>query len=206
VTEAGELILRDLDNWAIHYLRSQRLVWSGWGAMVQLPVQELGFNGWGFRKIDVPDPKKLRLFLLSLLWRAAATEMFEFSEVTMPSDHLERLRRMILGDGEESEAFYPATFTQLSTMGIIHNHGAIAQSKTIPAYDDEPSRIVPIFRFYFDGLIVHFHRQAEDNGYTRQLGSHVAGQENELVLSTITFERSFQLENLMWIMAESDQS
>lgn len=124
----------------------------------------------------------------------------------MPPDHLERLRRAVLGETQEGEAFYPATLTQLSTMGIIHNHGAIAQSKTIPAYGQEPSRSVPIFRFYFDGLVVHFHRQAEDNGYTKELGSHVAGQENELVLSTVTFERSFQFENLMWVMAETDYS
>lgn len=207
VIEEGERILRDLDTWAIQYLRSRRLVWSGWGAMLEVPVQKIGLDyGWGIRKVDVPDPRKLRLFFLSLLWRAAATDMFEFGEVTMPPDHLERLRRVVLGESAESEAFYPATLTQLSTMGIIHNHGAIAQSKTIPAYDNEPSRIVPIFRFYFDGLIVHFHRQAEDNGYTKELGSHVVGQENELVLSTVTFERSFQFENLMWVMAETDYS
>lgn len=206
VTEDGETILRDLDTWAIQYLRSRRLVWSGWGAMLEVPVQKLGLNDWGVRKVDVPDPKKLRLFLLSLLWRAAATSMFEFKEVTMPPHHLERLRKVVIDESEESEAFFPASITQLSTMGIIHNHGAIAQSKTIPAYEDQPSRIVPIFRFYFDGLIVHFHRQVEDNGLTKELGSHIAGQENELVVSTVTFERSFQLENLAWVMAETDYS
>ncbi len=206
VTEEGERILRDLDTWAIQYLRSQRLVWSGWGAMLEVLVHRIGFDGWGFRKVDVPDPKKLRLFFLSLLWRAAATEMFEFSEVTLPADHLERLRLVILGEAEEADSFYPATLTQLSTMGIIHNHAAIAQSKTIPVVGDEPSRVLPILRFYFDGLIVHFHRQAEDDGYTKELGSHVVGQENELVLSTVTFEQSFQFENLIRVMAETDYS
>ena len=204
VTEEGEKVLRDLDTWAIDYLRSRRLVWSGWGAMLKVPFQSLGIDGWGIRKVDVPDPKRLRLFLLSVLWRAAATGMFEFQEVNMPPDHLERLRRVIIGEADESEAFYPATLTQISTMGIIHNHAAIAQSKTIPGYGEEPSRIVPIFRFYFDGLIVHFHRQVEDKGHTKELGGHVAGQEDELVLSTVTFERSFQFENLMWVMTETD--
>jgi hypothetical protein len=33
VTEEGEAVLSELDNWAIAQLRSHRLVWSGWGPM-----------------------------------------------------------------------------------------------------------------------------------------------------------------------------
>lgn len=36
---------------------------------------------WGFRKVNFSDPKLMRLFLLSLLWRAAATDREDFNEI-----------------------------------------------------------------------------------------------------------------------------
>lgn len=38
-------------------------------------------GGWGIRKIEGIDGSRLRLFFISLLWRAAVSEMVEFREV-----------------------------------------------------------------------------------------------------------------------------
>ena len=56
---------------------------------------------------------------------------------------------------------------------------------------------MPIYRFYFDGLIVHYHRYASDNGETAKLGNIIVGARRELVLTTIEYEYSFQYENMV---------
>lgn len=43
------------------------------------------------------DAARLRLFFLSLLWRAAASTRGEFAAITLPPDDLEHLRRIVLG-------------------------------------------------------------------------------------------------------------
>jgi hypothetical protein len=114
----------------------------------------------------------------------------------MPPADLETLRLALLNQIPPPIDFYPASLTQLSTLGVQQNLTPIAQSKPIPSLDDEPARIVPIFRFYFDGLIIHFHRQTSDDGHTQSLGPLVVGSEQAVVVSTVPYEVSFQHENL----------
>ena len=139
---------------------------------------------------------RLRLFFLTLLWRAAATTLPEFSEVELPSGDLEHLRQMICLGNVEPISFYPAQLTQLSTIGVIHNHAPIAQIKKIPSLDSTPPRDMPIFRFYFDGLIVHIHRHSSDDGYTADIGNFIVGAEETLLINTQTYEKSYQQLNL----------
>ena len=73
------------------------------------------------------------MFFLTLLWRAAATTLPEFSEVVLPDKDLEQLRQMICMSIVEPISFYPAYLIQLSIIGIAHNHAVIAQVKEIQA-------------------------------------------------------------------------
>ena len=78
VTSPGEEILRGLDDWAIRELRQHKLIWSSWGTDIELNTADhvqlpLDAMGWGCREIEVSEPARLRLFFLSLLWRAAAS-------------------------------------------------------------------------------------------------------------------------------------
>jgi hypothetical protein len=63
--------------------------------------------------------------------------------------------------------------------------------------------LIPIFRFYFDGLIVHFHRHAEDDGYTKSLGQVMVGHDRKLSVATVPYDQSFQHENLQIVLAET---
>lgn len=206
VTEQGERILRDLDTWAIEELRRTKLVWSGWGPMMRLQTpdfRQIEGTPWGIRKLTVRDPAKLRLFFLSLLWRAAATEREEFSEVTLAREELIQLKEMVRTGNQEPLDFYPVQLTQLSTMGLSHNHTPIASQKNIPALGEAAAHTMPIFRFYFDGLIAHFHRShAPPAPKPQQLGSLMVGFGSELALSTVTYEESFQRANLRELMDE----
>src|ERR1043166_6998501 len=98
VTRKGEDILASLDDWAIKELRKHKLIWSGWGPIASLGQlhTDLGHEGWGIRSVEISDPKRLRLFYLSLLWRAAATSRWEFSEVEIPKTDLDRLKQILI--------------------------------------------------------------------------------------------------------------
>jgi hypothetical protein len=69
-----------------------------------------------------------------------------------------------------------------------------------------PAHNVAIFRFYFDGLIAHFHRPGEGQATVAELGPLIVGSGPELVISTVTYEQSFQHENLGHLMTEAYQN
>jgi len=206
VTQDGEDILTEFDTWAITELRKQKLIWSSWGKKKTLGSLHSAASDtpWGIRKIENIDPAKLRLFFLSLLWRAASTNLPEFAEVQLPQEDLETLRLLLLTRQPGPISFYPTTMTQLSTIGTIQNHAPISQIKEIPSLEPgEPTIEMPIFRFYFDGLIAHIHNHPSDDGYTAALGNLIVGASEQLVLTTQTYEGSWQRNNLITVMSES---
>ncbi len=145
VTRTGEDILADLDTWAISELRNQRLVWSGWGDDGALVDHRPINNVFGVREVSL-DTEKLRLFFLSLLWRAGANRMLEFQEIDPPASHLEIIRAALLGRGMPEIDFYPVQVTQISTKGDVHNHAPIRATKYIPNLD-APNDGGVLFRF-----------------------------------------------------------
>jgi hypothetical protein len=196
VVQAGEDILTAYDTWAVGALRREKLVWSGWGTQKSLGYLHhgIGDSPWGLRKIEDIDSKKLRLFLLSLLWRAAATNLPEFNTIKLPDDDLETLRMLICSGDPGSTVFYPAQLTQMSTIGVIHNHAPLADIKSVPILDVDPIQHVqaPIFRFYFDGLIVHFDRRKLAPEDISATGNMIVGQEDTFLVTTQTYEASYQ--------------
>ena len=208
VTREGEDILASYDGWAVAELRKHRLVWDSWGLRKRLSAEDhepIDGTAYGLRRIFGIDETKLRLFFLSLLWRAAASELVEFKEVMLAPDELEQLRQMVR-DGSAGEIdFFPVSLTQLSTRGPKHNHAPIAQDKLIPAYGDVGEASIPIFRFYFDGLIAHFVRGASKGFTEENMGSQAVGYSNELIVPTVSYEASFQNENLSGLMREAEE-
>ncbi|MCQ4190103.1 hypothetical protein [Methylocystis suflitae] len=188
VTADGEAILAKYDDWAINFFRQQKLIWSSWGPTITLESSD---HAWidkirfGIRKLDGVDCTRLRLFFLSLLWRAAATTLFEFKAVSMPPDEEAQLRAMVLHGEAEPYHFYPVTLTQLITRGFPHNYSAVRQIKREPVPDlttgsikEDAWQEIDIYRFFFDGLIAHIHINA-DAKEVEEKGSVFAGRGNE---------------------------
>lgn len=203
VTEDGEKVLTDHDTWAVAELRKHKLVWGSWGPMIALVSSDrvpIPGTPYGLRVVEGVDGKRLRMFLLSVLWRAAASTIPEFNEIQLAGRDLELLRRMLLEPSAEPVDFFPVTLTQLSTMGPIHNLTPLAQY--MPLDITRPERQAPIFRFYFDGLIAHFYREisAED---LECIGRRQVGVDEPLHIITVTFEASWQGENLAELMREA---
>ena len=205
VTRKGEDILAEIDTVAIKALIDNKLIWSGWTDSNTLGElhQTIGNQSFGLRRIENFQSEKLRLFYLSLLWRAAASTLAEFSEVVLPEEDLEQLRVMLIARDHEPLYFYPVTLVQLSTKGLVHNLSPILDVKIVPNVFDNERKEIPIYRFYFDGLIAHIHIQNKDDGTVRNLGNLLVGSENELVISTQTYENSFQRENLIEILRDA---
>lgn len=64
---------------------------------------------------------------------------------------------------------------------------------------------IPAFRFYFDGLIAHVHRQASDNEYLVKLdtlASHMVGGSDKLAVLTVPYDFSLQQNALSLVMAD----
>ncbi|MDN3646733.1 hypothetical protein QWY75_11025 [Pontixanthobacter aestiaquae] len=207
VTQAGEGILTDYDTCAIEELRRLKLVWQSWGPMKALSTSDADmFPGTpnGIRQISFDYAAKMRLFFLSLLWRAAVTDRREFSEITLKSSDARRLRRAVRdGDTNLPDDFFPITLSQISTRGLSHNHGPISEVKqpvTVGKYTGKP---LPIFRVYFDGLSVHIHTKA-DNEAVDGLKPMLVGPNNKIVLPTVTWEASWQAQNLANVMADAE--
>jgi hypothetical protein len=119
VTAEGEAVLAALDNWAIPELRKQKLVWSGWGPLQSLPHghdhDPIRNTGFGLRKVSGLDANRLRLFFLSLLWRAAASTHYGFAEIKLPPQELEELREMLLANDPGAPTYFAIHLIQIST-------------------------------------------------------------------------------------------
>ncbi|WP_175864538.1 hypothetical protein [Burkholderia cepacia] len=214
VTQEGEDILTALDTWAIDVLRKNKMVWSGWGTMSALPnhkTEQSSYelfvpeSGWGIRSVKGIDFNRLRLFFLSLLWRAAASNRPEFADVSLPDEHVSELRRMIVEGDPKSYCFYPITLSQLSTRGNTHNQTPIKSSWNV-SVSGVSDRTQHVFRFYFDGLIVFFHIGEFTEGQVdKWYGKTAVAFADELACTAVTYERSFQRENLQMIMREAAQ-
>jgi hypothetical protein len=204
VTDAGEAILAGYDDWAIKELRKHRLLWSSWGPMLKLAPSDLKLvvpnSNMGLREIPGVDLKRLRMFYLSLFWRAAATKLAEFSQVKLGADDLERLRTMVLTGNPEPMDFYPINLIQLSTRGFQHNFTATAEVKTNPGFGVIPERTVPHFRFYFDGLVAHIHREAAG-----QVDDTIIGGNPNLIVTTVVFEGSRQFLSMVGAMKAAEE-
>ena len=122
----------------------------------------------------------------------------------MPNNHLEQLRIMVLEGNPGPADFYPISLIQLSTLGVMHNMSPIAQTKVQPEFESVPAREIPIFRFYFDGLIAHFARQDSDDGWAESLGRLMVGAGGKVLVTTVAYEASFEHENLGYVMKEVD--
>jgi hypothetical protein len=202
VTAEGESILAAYDDYGIKELRRHKMIWRSWGQEQRLPSEDhfMITDIHGIRRIE-SDPIKLRLFFLSLLWRAAETNLHEFHEIEIPAEHRQQLAETLISGNAPDPDFYPIMLTQLSTRGPPHNMTAVAQEKPIPLLGKDLS--APIFRFYFDGLVAHFHRDLPGST-AAGLGPLILGNEENIVLNTVTFEGSWQFENLRTVEFESE--
>lgn len=193
VTADGERVLSNYDNWAISELRRLNLVWSS-DTRNQIcrtsdwhPINDVGH---GVRIIEGIDGNKMRLFLLSLLWRAAASRLPELRQIRIPQRHISKIAQMLINANPNPLYFYPSCIIQLTGVGPRHNFTPIPSKKNL---ENRPS--VRIFRFYLDGLAIHFHRDISIPAW-KSMGDLCVQNSERLGIVTVPFEVSRQNEVL----------
>ena len=199
VIRQGEDILTEFDTAAINILRTNQLIWGGWEQQFNSADSTFHIidNNYGVREFSNLDWKNLRLFALSLLWRACNTTQNGFCEVSIPKNDLEKIRLLLVNRDAGAIHFYPIKFCQLSTKGKIHNQTPFIRKFELPKRCEVTrSRHLNIVRFYFDGLVMHIHLSKtlrQIKGFDHQI---LGLDPQSFIVPTVTYEVSFQRENL----------
>jgi len=209
VCAEGEKLLSDLDDWGIKFLRRERLVWSGFGPINRvdpdISLSDLGpdLRDYGIRNLKVEEAESLRRFFLSLLWRASVSKLPEMHEVQLNKDDEDKLTGYLVGDEELPITFFPCWLTQHHEVGFPHNLTPIRREKIVPSIAGSPERSVNIYRFYFDGLVSHFHEIGEGDADQIARSTLTVGYGSELAVTCVPWSRSAQLENVLHLARES---
>ena len=190
VTQDGENILRDLDDWAIKELERLKLIWRGWKTdsftEEGMPFDRNG--AIGHRALKSSDARRLRLFFLSLLWRAAASYRREMNNVAMPEADLERIRRMLVEGQAEPFYQFPIILAHYWSKGIDYS---MAPFEVSSSQSEGLSRLNS-WRFYFNGLFCHIMRDAKTVIDEMRWGKLVVGRIAEFSVLILDWDGSSQ--------------
>lgn len=199
--QKGESRLSDIDNAASEVFQKHGLSWR------HFPLAEAGQrltlddNGIELIELFDVDTKVLRLFFLSVLWRCAASTRVQFAEIHLLPSELEYLRQIVAGECEPADSDWPAVLVLLTTRGEPQIQAPIAQEIDMRSLGfDLPS--LPIFRFFFDGLIVHMGREAADVCLLDKWGKRVVGLNDSLILIGRPYANSSQESNIYHLQHE----
>ncbi|GKI99498.1 hypothetical protein NUBL7079_39340 [Klebsiella pneumoniae] len=198
----GEKILRDIDTKAIKTLRKNHLVWSGWPTMLHsLSDNEITIdeeNGIGWRIIAGLDWKSLKLFFLSILWRAAASEREDMKYVSLSTDTIEKIRIALIQKDPLPFNEFPIRLYQIVTRGTPHNRTPIIEDLVFSVPPSQP-RTYKVCRIYIDGLIAHITLNP-DKHLIDTLKGFFLGSSDQTFIVAHRFESSRSFDNLISAM------
>lgn len=201
----GEDILSKIDNEGIKTLRHHKLIWSGWdGGTNALVVHDREIdennnqNGIGLRAIKDLDWKAVKLFILSILWRAAASERKEMKGVKLAPTILDNLRKAILLKDALFVTEYPVRLYQLGDKEFIHNRTPLIEEMTVELPEPFGKRTYIICRLFIDGLIAHITLNP-DSDFQENHKSLLLGYNNTMLVFVHKTKNSRSLEDLKFI-------
>ena len=203
LTNEGEAAFDRIDNDGINLVRSHQLVWSGWNEgddVLRANLEEDPESGIGIRIVEGVDRRVLRLFLLGILWRAAESNREPFQAIVLPDGHAEIIKQMIRARDPWESPLYPAILMQIVERGDRHNYAPFAVEHEVEVDGEGVS--VPTFRFYFDGLIVHFLRGTTDAAPWGRRG--IQDDIGKLPVLTVRAIKSAHIRSLQLAIAEAE--
>lgn len=198
VISNGEKILERYDTHGIAELRRLGLVWSSAYNSNLVRVDFESEKGQRFVHIRSEHPKRLRMFVLSLLWRAASTKIEAFSHFSISESDREYLRSLLLSDGTGLESEFHTVFVATCGPGAVHNHTPIRQELEI-----EEGVKVDYSRFYLDGLIVHVCDRNCSRSYAANAQTALVGFNREFDVVVVPFFDSRQKSDLVDVMTSA---
>ncbi|EMW3375367.1 hypothetical protein AAEY46_001592 [Yersinia enterocolitica] len=206
VIETGEKILSDIDTKGISELRKYKLIWSGWDSKWEkLPQSEFAqydpSDALSLRSLQNIDINSLRVFFLSILWRSAASQRNEMSDITLSPNILEKLRLITLSKNAGQHYVYPIKFHQISTRGPLHNRTPILEDHPLlPEPGSLVEETIPICRLYFNGLVTHI-ILTEQPEIAAKFSKLILGVDSDLIVLTKQYSNSRELSDVLEIIS-----
>ncbi|HHC3323078.1 TPA: hypothetical protein ACN730_001754 [Klebsiella pneumoniae] len=204
----GEYILSQIDDKAIKALRENLLIWSGWPAnVIELDASDIVLPAknneqkYGLRIIKELNWKPIKLFILSLLWRSAASEREEMDTVTIPNFLLEKLRMAILNYDSLSSREFPVRLHQIANKAFTHNRTPFIAEDTIDFGFPVGIRHYTVCRLYLDGLAAYITLDPDEN-FLDSSQALLLGGSNETIVLLHTYENSRTLDEFREIMEQ----
>jgi len=196
VIASGEALLARLDSSGIQELRRSGLVWSSSSHANLVAAVSDGSPNVRIQNVRIPHPKRLRMFLLSLLWRSVASELDAFSKIGMDEAELESLRRLVLQNESGADDEFPVLLWALAGPGPEHNHTPIFQKS------DDPGAEIPAdyFRFYLDGLLIIFGSRFPKEEFWKTIKPFWKSENSMAEVIVQPFEHSRQKRDLYDVM------
>jgi hypothetical protein len=202
VTREGEDYLERIDTRAIRILKKHKMVWRSWNGVPPI-FQSLSalLPDHSIREIQlgVEDGYSLKLFLVSILWRASVSSLPDTQDIKL-SEHQENLIAAAIKGERISDSKFATALIQISTYGEYQNALPFYDAKQTPPFEDVPVREIPMYRLFVDGLIAHIHLKDEEDMDDNAL---YLGCADRIVVPGIRYEASFQYENGLNLMYET---
>lgn len=158
-------------------------------------------ENYGLRVIKELDWKPIKLFMLSLLWRSAASEREEMDTAKISNDLLEKLRAAVLNYDALPMHEFPVRLYQIANKGVPHNRTPIIEEDTIDFGPPVGIRKYTVCRIYLDGLIAYITLNP-DKKYLESLQSIIIGGNNETIVFLHTFENSRAFNDLREVIGQ----
>ena len=182
VTQEGEDILSRLDSKGIGILRKYRLVdehdFAGAARSLDLPIQEC---------LD------LKLFLLSVLWRSAASDRKEFAIIRLLPDDLELLRRTIVGEIVLAKSDFPISITQYVNLDDRINTSPTERESVVKEPGTGMQMAARVFQIYLMGLSVEFSITRINPILFEGWGNRALGSSDQLCINLLDYQDTFKL-------------
>lgn len=207
VTAAGERLLANIDDQAIRELRALQLVWSGWEGAERLESEDLVVeNGQSFRPLRLPNTDILRLFFLSIVWRAAASTLAECRWVGLNLEELDDLRQRVVANDPGPAIDYPIQLFQLITRGPPHNRTPLLETQIVPRRDGTGVLSVDCVRIYLDGLVAYVYLPRRNDATTSGYFGFCLGVQEVALVIAYEFEKSRTRDNMREMIFASEWS
>lgn len=181
MTAKGEKITADYDDAAIRLFRKYRLTYATRRNKDTLEIEDTGLVPYTIIDLQTKDISYIKLFALSLLWRAAASTREEFANVTLETDEREELRLAVANYDAKDPSFFPCIFTVFDhATELVKVNPYVVQLLT-----DE------FYRFFLDGVVCYVSKKSRPSEGSN-FGLWNVGASSELHVLVLPSEGSFQ--------------
>jgi hypothetical protein len=200
VTQEGEDLLSLYDTRGITELRGLGMLWSSKLHSKLNPEILDPESGIGTLSFTTEHPDWIRLFVLSLLWRSAASQRPEFKKIALADNDLHYLGSLLRSGSIGDRGDFPINCVVLQGPGDPHNCGPL----DVDFREHDPdSTLESRYRFYVDGLIFHICKTATDLKSAEKLGKMLVGHNRDFVTLSLPYEKSAQKEKLVTVIRDA---